>query len=166
MKVFFTSGCFFDFVLEHFVLPVHICAPLSSVRMQTQDTQGDEQDTNGPHLCSLYNTRALTGHRAYCVNADAHTVITAPCNCNAMCHSHRDTKERALCYPQAVGGFISSLVITLFYAQRAAPATHHPSHISPLCFSRASPAPLSNDILKLLSSPNSQRHPSFIRHSE
>ena len=88
---------------------------------------------------------------------------------------HGHTKWRALCYPQAVCGFVSSMVITLFYAHRSLPATHHPSDISPPRSTRASlppppqpphPGPLSNDILKLLSSPNSQRHPSFIRHPE
>lgn len=40
---------FFFFSVEHFVLPAHISASLSSVTVQTQNTEGDEQD-NKPHL--------------------------------------------------------------------------------------------------------------------
>lgn len=107
---------------------------LCRLSLQTQNTQ---EKSRAPQPCSLLNI-----HTTNCVTADAHTEAAGShyrCpNLQCVRCSHRHTKWRALCYPKAVCGFTSSMVITLLYAQRSLPATRHPSHIFLPCSTRAS----------------------------
>lgn len=117
-------------------------------------------------LTSVQPSHWTTGTRLFlildiCTHTQMQALITAAC-IGRVCAAPSGTQYGELCATRRHCVDLSSMVITLSYAQRSLPATHHPSHISPHCSSRGFLGLLSTDRLKPLSSPNSQRHHSFI----